>query len=253
MTNKEKVLAVLKSLETGDSKPAENYINKDKYIQHNVNVPDGREALIGFLPILKKDGTKFENIRIFEDGDYVFTHNKYFIFGSEKVAFDIFRFENGLIVEHWDNLSELTQANPSGRTQLDGATKITDLDTTKENKSLISNFINDVLMGKNADKVVDYIGKEYLQHNSNIGDGLNALGIALTEMAKNGMAMVYTKSHMLLAEGNFVLTVCEANIGNKPHAMYDLFRVDNGKIAEHWDIIEEMVPSSQHQHTNGKF
>ncbi len=253
MTNKEKVLSVLKSLETGSLEAATNYINKDKYIQHNVNVADGRESLINFLPVLKKEGTKFENIRIFEDGDYVFTHNKYFIFGSNKVAFDIFRFENGLIVEHWDNLGEVTKPNPSGRTQLDGELKISDLEKTKENKNLINNFINDVLMGKNPDKVVEYIGDKYIQHNSNIGDGLGALGEALAEMAKNDMAMVYKKSYMTLGEGNFVLTVCEADIGKQACAMFDLFRLENGKISEHWDIIEEMVPVSKHQHKNGKF
>jgi len=63
-----------------------------------------------------------------------FTHTNYNFFGP-KVGFDVFRFENGLIVEHWDNLDEkVTTNNPSGRSQLDGATQVTDLDKTEETK-----------------------------------------------------------------------------------------------------------------------
>lgn len=45
--------------------------------------------------------------RVFEDGDYVFAHSDYNFFGP-KIGFDIFRFENGKIVEHWDNLQDGT-------------------------------------------------------------------------------------------------------------------------------------------------
>jgi len=48
-----------------------------------------------------------------QDGDYVFTHTDYNFFGP-KIGFDIFRFENGQIVERWDNLQEIAGPNPSG-------------------------------------------------------------------------------------------------------------------------------------------
>jgi predicted SnoaL-like aldol condensation-catalyzing enzyme len=38
-----------------------------------------------------------------------------------------------------------------------------------------------------------------------------------------------------------------------PTAFYDLFRVENGKIAEHWDVLETIPPETSWQNQNGKF
>ncbi len=85
-------------------------------------------------------GFKANVIRVFQDGDYVFTHTEYDFFGP-KAGFDVFRFENGLIVEHWDNLLEVQKPNPSSRTQFDGATELKDLSKTEANKKVITDFI----------------------------------------------------------------------------------------------------------------
>ncbi len=84
--------------------------------------------------------TTVENIRSFEDGDYVFLQTVYNFAGAgEQVAFDIFRFdEDGEIAEHWDNLAALAaEPNPSGHTQIDGTMEVTDLDKTEENRELV--------------------------------------------------------------------------------------------------------------------
>jgi len=74
-------------------------------------------------------------VRIFTDGDYVVAQTDY-NFGGPKVGFDVFRFDGDNIVEHWDNLQNKCAAtpNPSGRTQHDGLTKVTDFDKTNANK-----------------------------------------------------------------------------------------------------------------------
>lgn len=102
-------------------------------------------------------------------------------FAGEQVAFDIFRLdENGLIAEHWDNLAALAQPNPSGHTQIDGTMKIADLDKTEENRTLIKNFLHDVMQGNNPEKTPDYFdGDTYIQHNTGIADGLSGLGAHL--------------------------------------------------------------------------
>jgi len=251
-SKKEKVIELLKSIETGDPKPVA-YINPNKYIQHNLAVGDGLAGFDKVLSLLPKGSAKVEVIRAFEDGNYVFTHTKYNFFGP-KAGFDIFRFENGLIVEHWDNLQEIAKETVSGRTQFDGNTEIKDIDKTKENKELVKNFVNDVLLGKNPSKIIDYISTvKYLQHNPNVADGLDGLGKALEELAKTGMPMKYTKNHMILGEGNFVLSVSEGKFMKKHVSFYDLFRIENGKIVEHWDTIEEIPEKSNWKNNNGKF
>ncbi|SHI84915.1 nuclear transport factor 2 family protein [Pseudozobellia thermophila] len=253
ISNEEKVIALLKSIETGDQEPAA-YINPDKYIQHNLGVADGLAGFGEILQALPPNSAKVNTIRAFEDGDYIFTQTDYNFFGP-KIGFDIFRFEDGLIVEHWDNLQVTPeQPNPSGHTMIDGATEITDLDKTEENKALVRNFISDILVNGNMDQIGNYFdGDHYIQHNPNIADGLSGLGSALAAMAEQGVTMEFSVIHKVLGQGNFVLSISEGYFGGEHTSYYDLFRVENGKIAEHWDVIETIAPEAERLNTNGKF
>ena len=254
LSNKDKGVALIASLQTGDPKGA-SYINPNKYIQHNLAVADG---LAGFGEVIKnapEGGFKSNVVRAYQDGDYVFLHTIYDFFGP-KVGFDILRFENGLIVEHWDNLLEIAPPNPSGHTQTDGPTESIDLDKTEVNKALVKDFISTILMKGEMDKIANYIDvgtEKYRQHNPAIADGLSGLGKALEGMAKQGISMVYSKTYKVLGEGNFVLAISEGSFADKPIAFYDLFRVENGKIVEHWDVMETILPKSKWKNTNGKF
>ena len=252
LTQKEKVVALLNSFNTGDSEPI-SYINPKKYIQHNLGVGDGLAGFGAVMQNAPEGGFSAKVIRAFSDGDYVFTHTEYDFFGP-KVGFDVFRFENGLIVEHWDNLIEVKEPNPSGRTQLDGATEIQDLDQTQANKDLVADFVSTILMKGEMDKVGDFIaGDNYLQHNPGVADGLSGLGAALEAMAAQGIMMEYDTVHKVLGEGNFVLTMSEGKLGGAATSYYDLFRIEDGKIVEHWDVIEPIAPKDEWKNENGKF
>ncbi|MET1260724.1 nuclear transport factor 2 family protein [Flagellimonas sp. DF-77] len=253
LTNKEKVVALLNSFNTGDQSPIA-YIDATQYKQHNLAVGDGLEGFGEVMKNAPEGGFKANVVRAFEDGDFVFTHTEYDFFGP-KVGFDVFRFENGKIVEHWDNLAEITPPNPSGRTQLDGSTDLMDLDKTEANKTLVKGFVTDILLNGESDKMTEYINTEqYLQHNSAVADGLDGLGAALAYFAENGLVMEYDTVHQVMGEGNFVLTLSEGKFGKGDHvAYYDLFRVDNGKIVEHWDVIQPIPPKSEWKNDNGKF
>ena len=65
--------------------------------------------------------------------------------------------------------------------------------------------------------------------------------------------MIYDRTHMVLAEGNFVLGVSEGSFGDAPTSYYDLWRIENGKIAEHWDVMETIAAPSTWKNDNGKF
>ncbi|MBM1108217.1 nuclear transport factor 2 family protein [Aurantibacter crassamenti] len=252
VSNKEKAVALITSLETGD-KSTIAYINPTNYKQHNLAVADGLEGFGEVLHHAPEGGFKANVVRSFQDGDYAITHTEYDFFGP-KIGFDIFKFENGQIIEHWDNFSDLSTVNPSGRTQTDGATKVIDLDKTEQNKALIKDFINTVLINGEFDKMHNYFkGDNYVQHNTMIGDGVSGLGKAFEEMAKQGITMVIEKNHIVLGEGNFVLSISEGTFAGKPTSFYDLFRIEDGKIAEHWDTIETILAESERKNSNGKF
>lgn len=252
ISNKEKVVALVKSIETGAKEPA-GYINPNKYIQHNQGVADGLAGFGAVLQQLPPNSAKANTVRVFEDGDYVITHTDYNFFGP-KIGFDIFRFENGQIVEHWDNLQEKVETTASGRTQIDGPTAVTDIEKTEKNKTLVKNLLKDVFFGENPDKITEYIStQKYDQHNPAVKDGLAGLGEALKSLTDAGMPMVYEKNHIVLGEGNFILSVSEGIFMKEKVSFFDLFRIEGDKVVEHWDTIEKMTPESEAQNTNGKF
>ncbi len=253
-SNISKALELIGSFASGDTSVADRLITED-YIQHNLAYGTGREAFKESVSYLASasEKTTVNNIRAFEDGDYVFLQTVYNFAGAgEQVAFDIFRFdENGKIAEHWDNLAALAAPNPLGHTQIDGTTQITDIDKTEENRELVENFLYDVMQGNNLDKTPEYFdGDIYIQHNTGIADGVSGLNEALGEQ---GISMIYDKTHMVLAQGNFVLAVSEGTFGGAPTSYYDLWRVENGKIAEHWDVMETIADESTWANSNGKF
>lgn len=251
VSQKEKVVKLLQSIETGNKEPI-NYINPKKYIQHNLGIKDGLE---GFALLLNHPDERFkvDIVRVFEDRDKVFTHTQYDFFGP-KIGFDIFRFEEGLIVEHWDNLTKVIRKTASGRTQINGASKIKNQDETENNKALIKEFYTKILIKNQYDEMSKFFdGDNYLQHNPLIPDGVSNLINTLSKMAEEGNAIDVQKIHYLMGEGNFILVVGEGVFVNEPTAFYDLFRVENNKIIEHWDVISKIPPKEEWLNNNGKF
>jgi predicted SnoaL-like aldol condensation-catalyzing enzyme len=90
---------------------------------------------------------------------------------------------------------------------------------------------------------------KYIQHNLGVADGLAGLGAALQALPL-GFAKVNT---VRVFQGDFVLTVSEGRFAGKACAYSDLFRVAAGKIAEHWDTIQDIPPRASWKNENGKF
>ncbi|MCR4855974.1 MAG: nuclear transport factor 2 family protein [Erysipelotrichaceae bacterium] len=257
MTKIEKALALINTFANGNTEEAASLLNEN-YIQHNLAYGTGRDAFVGSVAYLASAPVKttVNNIRAFEDGDKVFLHTVYNFAGAgDQVAFDIFRFdEEGKICEHWDNLAVKAEPNPSGHSQIDHVSEVKDLDKTEENRELVKNFLHDVMQNKAPEKTPDYFdGDSYIQHNTGIADGLSSLGAALGDLAKKGIYMIYDNTHQILAQGDYVLAVSEGTFGGVPTSYYDLWRIEDGKIAEHWDVMETIAEEDTWANQNGKF
>lgn len=225
-----------------------------QYIQHNPDVASGAQALKGLAGYLaNNENFKLHSYRIIGEGDLVATHSVYEGFAEVPlVAFDVFRLEEGRIVEHWDNLAPVVTDTANGNSQVDGDTKVTDHDKTAQNKALVEEFVEKVLIRGEAGDLTKYVSPEtYIQHNPQVANGLDGLGAFLKYLGENQIKFYYTKRHLTVAEGNFVLTASEGVFGDKAQAFYDLFRVENGLIVEHWDVIAEM-PGVDAKHNEDK-
>jgi predicted SnoaL-like aldol condensation-catalyzing enzyme len=257
LSQREKITSFFEAINTRDVAILEELVTED-YIQHNPFIQTGRDPFVGLLTtVLEDNGTKVENIRILEEGNFVAIHNLWTNaapFGADTVvSFDILRFdENGKIAEHWDAIQPWANQTANGNTMIDGPVNITNLDETEANKALAISIIEDVLMGQNPDNIVNYIAEDYVQHNPGIDNGLVGIQAAVDYLISINNMFQYNTIHKVIGEGNFVLTVSEGTWNGTSNAFYDLFRMENGKAVEHWDVIQP-VPTTGLANNNGMF
>lgn len=251
-TKKHKILTMLKGIETGDP-AAVTIVNEEKYIQHNPQTHEGSEGLAALFKRLSKSSPRVNIVRVFEDGDYVFAHTEY-DFAHSNIGFEVFRFEDGRAVEHWDNIQRRAGPNSSGHTMVDGPTEATDVDRTSYNRDIVRSFAMNILVNGKLGDLSQYISEEqFTEHDPKSADGIEALRSMLTSEPGTNETIEYHQTHRILAEGSFVLSVSEGAISKVHSSFYDLFRVAEGKIVEHWNTVEAVPLPHEWKNENGKF
>jgi predicted SnoaL-like aldol condensation-catalyzing enzyme len=120
----------------------------------------------------------------------------------------------------------------------------------EDNKKNAIAFYQTAYDGKPKDAVELYVGKEYIQHNPDVADGLqgfiNYFERMQTEYPEKSIEFV-----RCIAEGNLVaLHTHQTWPGNDQYITMDFFRFDeNGKICEHWDSIQNIPEKSANPNT----
>ncbi|MET3923036.1 nuclear transport factor 2 family protein [Arthrobacter sp. UYEF20] len=251
MTSKAIVIAATTALFINRDLTAIDTYFDPSYVQHSTLVAGGIEGLRALASNLPTDFA-YTPVRAYAEGDLVVTQGLYAGFGpAELVGFDVWRVENDRIVEHWDSLVPVAEETVSGRTQTDGPVAATDLDKTAQNKALVLDWVEKVLVGADYSLLTDYVTTGlYAQHNVEAADNLDGFGAAAAAWGADGKLLAYKAVHQVVAEGDFVFTRAEGEFG-VPVIYNDLWRIENGKIVEHWDAIAP-VPAEL-PHTNGIF
>ncbi|MEM9053358.1 MAG: nuclear transport factor 2 family protein, partial [Bacteroidota bacterium] len=132
----------LEGIRDGNAREAVTKYTGDRYTQHSAGVADGVEGFVAFFePFIERNHSRdIRIIRAIEEGQYVFVHAYQNINNGEAywVTADFFDTDaNDKIIEHWDVIAPHANSTPSGHTSTDGATEVTDLDKTEENKELV--------------------------------------------------------------------------------------------------------------------
>jgi predicted SnoaL-like aldol condensation-catalyzing enzyme len=229
----------------------------ESFIQHDPTLADGLAGMKSFAAeVTSSPAADITIYRTLVDGDFVLLHSRYEgvgRYGASAIAFDLFRFEDGKIVEHWGGQEPEAPPNLSGRTQVDGPTEILDREKTEANRTLVWTYRETVMVSLRFDRIEEFIeGAHYAQHASKIGDGIARLRDRIASVAKEG-GRLYLTARRFVAEGNFVLVLTEGDLPSGPTALYDLFRIENGKIVEHWDVLTPIPPRDQWKNSNGPF
>jgi len=201
----------------------------EPYLQHNPIAASGvaafRAIMTSFVPAA---GFTYDRLRTFAECDLVVVQGQY---SGSGVIFDMFRIGDGSIIEHWD--SDANQASdPSGPTE------VVDTTLTAQNRQLVLDFMEHVLIESNLDDVATFHAAGYVEHHES-----DAIGSAAFLDYVGAEAIAYTRVHHVIADGNFVFTLSEGTANGDPHAFYDLFRLESGALVEHWDSRRE-VPDS---------
>ena len=245
----------MEGIQKGHAREAVAEYTGDRYTQHSTGVKDGQEGFIEFFePFIERNPVRdIRIVRALQDGQHVFLQAYQELNGGEAkwLTTDFFDSDdNGKIIEHWDVIGGVYPPNPSGRTQINGPTEPKDLEKTAENKALVVEFINRCLIGRDIGAIPDFINaQKYIQHNPEVGDGLEHF---LALFAPDDCPLSYQECFLAVAEGDFVATLNRARFEDQDLCQTDIFRVEDGKIVEHWDNSEP-VPPKEEWANSGKF
>ena len=117
------------------------------------------------------------------------------------------------------------------------------------NKELVIKAVTEVFINGDATALDKYWSENYVQHNPQIPNGREAL----KQMISGGGKMKYEMG-LVVADGDFVMVHARiTGFGPKPLIAVDIFRVKEGKLAEHWDVLQEEVPAENTTSKNSMF
>jgi predicted SnoaL-like aldol condensation-catalyzing enzyme len=120
---------------------------------------------------------------------------------------------------------------------------------TSANKALVVDFYRQVLLARNADAIDQFIGDTYIQHNPHLPDGKAALRALIQKLPKpiDPVGEIVR----VIAEGDLVVLHVNYHTWPGPQggAVVDIFRVAEGKIVEHWDVVQAVPAQSANDNT----
>ena len=125
--------------------------------------------------------------------------------------------------------------------------------TTEFNKKIVTDFYNGVFIKHQVQAYADrYIGTQYIQHNPHVPDGKAPFVDYFTGYFKENPEAQNVIKRVIADKDLVILHVhSKQNKADRGVAIVDIFRVENGKTVEHWDV-QQAIPE-QSANTNSMF
>lgn len=244
----EKVLSVFEGISAGDVELATRYIDQERFIQHNPYAADGVEGPKQSISQSSRKQLHLTVVRAFQDGTYVFTQEK----GQRSrrnVFFDIFRFEDGLVGEHWALSAMDAPPNESGHTQIDGPTEAKHLEDTERNKSFMRVYYHTFHISGDHRRSDQYFnGDICIRHEPGVRNGVAEF---LSDVEVLMQHRTIDEVKLLLGQGDFLFIAAKGTHEGSSCVYVDLYRVEGQKIVEHWGFPETVPRQEEWKNNNG--
>jgi predicted SnoaL-like aldol condensation-catalyzing enzyme len=264
--NKMLVLGLVREiLEARHMELAGKYLAED-FIQHNPNAANGLPALKQFFAAQNTQPREIQPkvarklVAMVAEGDAVLivsprelTDPKDKAQKYTTVGFDAYRIKNGKVIEHWDAALKNANAPAAAYTPVTPDSKpAEDLAKSSDkkleaNKMLVVNMWREAIEGRQRQAIEKYFSPNFIQHAATMAPGLEGIrnmvnrGQPQAVPAKTGL-----KPTLLIAEGDYVAAIFprqytdpKATSKKYTTAGLELYRIENGKIVEHWDEHEK--------------
>jgi predicted SnoaL-like aldol condensation-catalyzing enzyme len=120
------------------------------------------------------------------------------------------------------------------------------------NKKIVAEFYDAALNQKDFEKASKYLGSRYTQHNPVAADGPEGLK-AFLAFLKDKFPNNRSEIKRIFADGDYVIVHVHAvrEPGTRGNAIIDIFKLENGKVVEHWDVIQPIPEKAANN--NGMF
>ncbi|MEU6510109.1 nuclear transport factor 2 family protein [Streptomyces sp. NPDC046942] len=194
--------------------------------------------------------------RVIAEDDLVLLHTHAMLEpGSSQAVVDIFRVRDGKIVEHWDVMQQVPESSVNGNDMFSTvsvrAGHSPDLDaSTAENKQIASALFHEVTVGRDVTAYDRYAAAPLHQHNPQSPNGIAAAKEQFTSaFAAHPDLSVSVKR--VIADGEYVAFHHHFQISadDRGAAVVDIFRIQDHKVVEHWDVVQPVPATSANDNT----
>ncbi len=214
------------------------------FIQHN---PWAGDTIVHLKEMLQMD-FGYKPIRWLSDGDTMAYHGYYTapnpLGELPLLCTDVWRIENGKIQEHWDALMPLTEEQLQNAIAGSGNGESEENEgTRKENKATVKRFLDHVLNRGRLEEIDNLVSPSYIYHNETDG-ALNGREVLKSHIVQKMGGRMQHDNKMLLASGDLVMAHSHF-FGDNERVVFDWFRLEEGKIMEHWSVGQAITPWEQ--------
>ena len=215
-------------------------VDPHRYREHDPRVADGVVGLKEHVARIPAQ-SRFQVARAFEDGDLVVVQGE----GGtpdREVSFHVFRFANGLIVEHWAFSAPAAPVNASGHTQTDGPAAPRPDHDTETTKSFVKTYYQRVHLGGEHDLIPQYVAAGCIRHEPGATDGRDAF---MSDLKVLIQGRSIDEIRLFMGKGDLVFLAAMGTAHGKPCVYVDLYRVDADQIVERWGFPQVIPPRSE--------